>query len=109
MLKNKREILIETFASRFFKKVNLEEYDGMLFVNMESNRFLEILEEEIDNFGKDTQAEVGMGIYKIIAERRKVISDSLILDMLINVCKGLINKSPECALEFSKQIEGKYA
>lgn len=97
------------FANKFWEKIHLDRYDGLVVTSMKKEEFLDVLEKEIDIYGKDTQAEVGMGIYTIITERRKVISDSLILDTLINVCKGLINKSPECALEFSKQLEGERA
>ena|SRR5690606_4019806 len=98
----KTKQLIEKLKIKF----EIIEHMSAVVIDMTEKKFIETLEEEIEGYTKDTQAEIGMGIYKIISERRKVMSDSLVLDTLINVCKGLINKSPECALEFSKQLEG---
>lgn len=94
-------------AEKIYKKINELEY--VYWMNIPKEEFIKAVEEEIEAHANDTQAEIGMGIYKIITERRKVIPDSLIIDSLINVCKGLIEKSPECALEFSKLIEGYHA
>ncbi len=94
-------------AERIYKKINELEY--VYWMNIPREEFMKAVQEEIEAHTNDTQAEIGMGMYKIITERRKVFPDSLIVDALINVCKGLINKSPECALEFSKQLEGERA
>ena len=69
----------------------------------EKQKFFEILREEIELWTNVVQAEIGTGFYSVICERRKVMSDSDVLDSLINICKSLIEKSPECALEFSKR------
>jgi hypothetical protein len=66
------------------------------------DNFFEYLKDEIQNYVKDSQAEIGMGIYQIIIERRKILSDTILLDTVLNICQSLINKSPECALEFLK-------
>lgn len=98
--------MIKSFAKKFYEKIKIQ---GTGVIEIEKDRFVEMLDEEIENYAKDTQAEVGMGIYKIIMERKKCsLSDSEILKMVENICVGLINKSPECAMEFGKRLEQKH-
>lgn len=101
--------MIKSFAKRFYEKIKPKVAENMFCVEMGKEKFIEALDEEIESYAKDTQAEVGMGIYKIIQERKKVnLSDSEILKMIENLCMELMNKSPECAMEFSKRIEERH-
>lgn len=94
-------------AEKIYKKINELEYVNRM--NIPKEDFIKAMEEEIEFYANDTQAEIGMGMFTLIIEKRKYMSDTVILDSIINLCKGLINKSPECALEFSKQMEGNCA
>jgi hypothetical protein len=103
--------MIQSFAEKFYEKITKvasKDYEGILSTVMEKDKFIKALEEEIECYTKDTQAEVGMGIYQIIKIRRKILPDKEVLNILLNVCVGLINKSPECAIEFSKLVGDGY-
>lgn len=95
------------FSEKFYEVLRVNN-DGLIdgCLSLPKERFLNILDEEILNFGKDTQAEIGMGIYKLIEEQKKAHKSPMeILEMIINICKGLISHSPESALEFSSRLE----
>jgi len=99
----------KTFSEKFYEVLRVQD-DGEIegCVSMPKERFLSILDEEIINYGKDTQAEIGMGIYKLVEQKKKEnIGVEEILEMVINLCKGLIANSPESAMEFSSRLEGR--
>lgn len=102
--------MIKSFAKKFCLKITPKLMTcDMFYVEMEKEKFIEALDEEIANYSRDTQAELGMGLYKLINEKRKSnVPDNEIVDMLINICKGFIEKSPECAMEFSKRLEERH-
>lgn len=74
---------------------------------MPCKTFVLKVKQEVENFMADTQAEMGMGIAFLIKEKRKNnVSAEDILESVCRLCRDLIDHSPECALEFTKLLEG---
>ena len=64
------------------------------------------VQQEVENFMADTQAEMGMGIAFLIKEKKKNnVNTEEILESVCRLCIDLISHSPECALEFTKLLE----
>lgn len=95
------------FSEKFYEVLKVQN-DGAIegCLTMPKERFIAILDEEIMNYGRDTHAEVGMGIYRLIEEKRKDhVNDYDILEIVIKVCTDLISKSPESAMEFASRLK----
>lgn len=98
---------MKKFIERFYEEIKLNN-DGEIpgCFSMTKDRFIQILDEMLNNFGNDTQAEVGAGIYKMIQKLRMYsISDNEIVEKIFDLCKKLMSYSPESALEFSSIME----
>lgn len=98
------------FSEKFMDVIELsgDKIEGCTALPKE--RFVGILEEEIQNFGVDTQAEVGMGFYRVIDQNRKRgKTDTEIVDMMIEICSKLIALSPESAHQLCSYLKGTYS
>ncbi len=96
----------KNFSQKFYDEIkDLNENSGDEDIMISRDKFLSILEEEFNNYTKDSLAEVGMGIYKLIEHNKKMnICSDTIINNIVNVCRNLISNSPESAMEFSTII-----
>lgn len=69
------------------------------------DKFMELLDEEMENYVCDVIAELGMIFNRLIIERRRIgVSEAIITNDILRFCDDLMASSPESALESKVKI-----